>query len=332
MVVRLSENPPSKRKRGVWKAIVFILGLTRVIEMTNISTDIMTNIYPSASISISAPQDAPLTAILVEVRCTRTLPLVLKQAVNHLRDYDQFLIIHSAKNQQYIEEFIRSDPDLLKLLEGQQLKMRQVNETDLGDTQVRNQYLRDFWYSRMMTDSNFWKGIATPYAITLQWDTLICRPFLADEFIDEKNVSFIGGLSSAVAPMYPNPTHSHIVGHLNGGLSLRNVAWTIQCIEQFRNASTVTGEGEDAFFRDCREANMTGTGHTSQLQAYSFSSDNGWTLCFNTTKNGERICPFGVHKPWTTKSLRSPAYIEMMQNCPGLDQLKPLASESSACS
>jgi Protein of unknown function (DUF5672) len=336
MVVRLSESAPNRRGREVGKAIAFILGLSQVFSMRRISTDIITDItdsYPPSPLSIEVRQDVPLTAILVEVRCTRTLPLVLKQAVNHLRDYDQFLIIHSAKNRPYIEKIIRSEPDLQKLLEDQQLQMRQVNEAHYGDTKSRNQYRPGFWYSRMMTDSNFWKSIETPYAITLQSDTLICRPFLANEFIGETNVSFIGGLSKS-GPVDPDPNNILLVDHLNGGFSLRNVAWTIQCIEEYaaRNTSQANLEGEDTFYRYCREINVTGTVHTSQQQAYSFASDNGWTMCFNTTQNGERICPFGVHKPWITKNWKSPAYVELVQNCPGLDQLMHLSSELQTCS
>ena len=336
MVVRVTESVPNRHRQGIWKAIAAIIGLSQIFYLRKFSSTFITDIpdiYPSSSISIAVRQDAPLTAILVEVRCTRTLPLVVKHAVKNLRDYDQFLILHSATNRQYIEDFIRSDPDLQKLLVVQQLQMREVNETDYGDTQSRNQYKPGFWYSRMMTDSNFWKSIKTTYAITLQSDTLICRPFLANEFLHELNVSFIGGLSAA-SPMDPDPNHVLLVDHLNGGFSLRNVAWTIQCIEEFKaaNTSKLTLFGEDTFFRYCREINTTGTVHTSQQQAYAFASDNGWTMCFNTTQNRERVCPFGVHKPWIEKHRKTQEYDELAQNCPGLDQLMHLSAGLQTCS
>jgi hypothetical protein len=315
--------------------VSLMMGLRNIFSLTSVSVDI----YPSLSIVIPSRREASLTALLVEVRCTRTLPLVLKQAVKFLRDYDQFLIIHSAKNRQYIEEIIRSDPDLQQLLVVQQLQMRQVNETDYGKINAGNQYNPDYWYSRMMTDPDFWKFIETPYVITLQSDTLICRPFLASEFLRESNVSFIGGLSKSSRMntgrkmgVYPDPNQILLVDHLNGGFSLRNVAWTIQCIEESRRSRSVKQGGEDNFYRYCRKMNVTGTVHTSQLQAYSFASDNGWTMCFNTTKNSERICPFGVHKPWMQKHWKSPAYVELVQNCPGLDQLKQHYTKPPTCS
>jgi Protein of unknown function (DUF5672) len=330
----------SSRRGGiVWMVLSLMMGLRHVFYSTHtILSDYIANIHPSSWISIADRKDSPLTALLVEVRCTRTLPLVLKQAVTFLRDYDRFLIIHSAKNRPYIEKIIRSDPDLQKLLDAQQLQMQQVNETDYGDTDAGNQYSPDYWYSRMMTDSNFWKAIETPYAITLQSDTLICRPFLANEFIGEANVSFIGGLSKSSRMntgrkmvVYPDPNHILFADHLNGGFSLRNVAWTIQCIEEFRRTRRVKQGGEDAFYRHCRKINVTGTVHTNQLQAYSFASDNGWTMCFNTTRNGERTCPFGVHKPWTTKNRKFPPYVELVQHCPGLDEMKQLSIEPPSC-
>ena len=324
------------RWRGgrAWVVVSLMMGLQNILYSTTVSFDI----YPSLSIVMPSQREASLTALLVEVRCTRTLPLVLKQAVKFLRDYDKFLIIHSAKNRQYIKEIIRSDPNLQQLLVVQQLQMRQVNETHYGNTNAGNQYNPDYWYSRMMTDSNFWKSIQTPYVITLQSDTLICRPFLVNEFLHELNVSFIGGLSKSSRMntgrkivVYPDPNHSLLDDHLNGGFSLRNVAWTIQCIEESRHSRRVKQGGEDNFFRSCRQMNATGTVHTSQLQAYSFASDNGWTMCFNITQNRERICPFGVHKPWTTRNPKSQEYVELAQNCPGLDQLKQLSTEPSTC-
>jgi len=333
MVVKLTESVPNSHLQGIWKAIAIFLGLSQIFYLRRFSSTFITDIadiYPSSSISIAVQQDAPLTAILVEVRCTRTLPLVLKHAVKNLRDNDQFLIIHSAVNRQYIEDFIQSDPDLQKLLVVQQLQMREVNETNYGDTDVKNQYRPDFWYSRMMIDSNFWKSIKTAYAITLQSDTLICRPFLANEFLHESNVSYIGGLSEA-SPTDPDPNKILKFEHLNGGLSLRNVAWTIQCIEKYKGANLLLA-GEDTFFAYCRLHNIPGTVHTSQQQVYSFASDNGWTLCFNTTQHGERICPFGVHKPWVQKHWNTPAFFELAQNCPGLDHLMLLSAGPPTCS
>merc|ERR1712038_526899 len=52
------------------------------------------------------------------------------------------------------------------------------------------------------------------------------------------------------------------------------------------------------------------------IDALNFSSDNGWTGCFDY--NRERLCPFGVHKPWIQKGITFEALNEIISYCPDI--------------
>jgi hypothetical protein len=194
-----------------------------------------------------------------------------------------------------------------------------------------------YWYSRMLTSLSFWEQMTTPYVMTLQADTLLCRPFVPEEFLLQ-NVSFVGGLTGYKRiPQYPvpvtaNPVYSTPIKwrHKHGSLSLRNVAWIMECLQQWSHVKDQYAE--DFLFRHCAEMEIPGTVHVNELQAYSFVSESGNTLCFDAPTTGaaaatasssggqQRICPVGVHKPWTFAVTRwgQTAYDELVQNCPGL--------------
>jgi hypothetical protein len=239
-----------------------------------------------------------------------------------------------------LREMTRSAKEQQQQQQQPRLSLQQIQEHEHGRVHPQLSYRGDYWYSKMLTNASFWKAISmeTPYALTLQSDTLLCRPFPTQEFIS-RNESFLGGISgfkreaARQIPVIVNPQDdSHSTNmkykHLNGGLKLRNIAWTIECIRQY-NDMNPNGWSEDSLYRHCRESEINGTVHINEVQAYSFASDNGITLYYtlppmgrNGSDGGERRhCPVGVHKPWVkgVKKWGTNAYRELVEYCPGLD-------------
>lgn len=283
------------------------------------------------------------TAIIVETRCHSALSVVLLGAVRNLGPEVLIVVMHSSQNELFIRGVIQSFPVLMEWFQGDRLVLHQIRETKWGlkfplKGQEKNwikipfKYSPDYWYSKMFVNVAFWAQFETPYVLTLQSDTLLCRSFPTKDLI-KQNVSFTGGASDMTSVGNSNKWKNYIVPpdpewnstlrreHLNGGMSLRNIQWVTSCIKKYGGKGG--GWAEDSLYRFCRTNDILGTVHETQIGAYTFSSDNGHTMCF-TSPSGERICPLGVHKPWSRGAKKPNQYMELKRNCKGLAALQTL--------
>mmetsp|Transcript_5501 Transcript_5501/g.12006 ORF Transcript_5501/g.12006 Transcript_5501/m.12006 type:complete len:410 (+) Transcript_5501:138-1367(+) len=275
------------------------------------------------------------TAVIAEMRCHSAFSATLHAAIDNLGPEVLLLILHSHDNELFVRGIVNSSPALARLHRSERLTLRRIDPADYtipcGDKPDGKcgVYSGKFWYSRLFVDAAFWSSFRTPYVLTLQSDTLLCRPFPTQELI-RQGASFVGGVSGMMGgfkhytPLSnPRPDASMDHGeYLNGGLSFRNVKWVLDCIATYGHRPE--GWIEDELYRHCREKNINGTVHATEVAAYTFSSDNGVTMCF--TYEGKRICPLGVHKPWNPNNVRSRGnpYMELVRSCPGLTVLQQL--------
>ena len=277
-----------------------------------------------------APTPAPplITAMLVEIRCHPALSVVLRQAAQFLGPEVDLVVYHSSKNQKFVQGLVDLDEHLSTMTKQGRLRLQIIHPETYGSVDPKHVTKGDYWYSRLMTETTFWNNITTPYAMVLQSNTLMCRTLEPAEFILQ-NVSFVGGLTGwkripqFAVPVTDNPIYNEPVKyrHKRGTFSLRNVEWTKECIRQYRNDDKYV---EDSLYRHCGEMEIPHTVHVNELQAYSFASDLGVTLCFDGPNN-ERICPVGVHKPWV-HGVKKAGYRELVDHCPGLDLFQRLTS------
>lgn len=247
----------------------------------------------------------------------------------------RIVVWHSIRNQLYLQNIIAANSLLLKEQNNQRLQLRLFSP---DSTQSNRLYGGAFWYSRLLTSTSFWKSIDTPLALIMQSDTLICKPPPSPVVELIGNISpFLGGISGftkefAITSGGPagqdaatqlkipmNPRHNiPATSFLNGGFSLHDVSWSIHCIEPYANLKK-KGWVEDDLFNYCQIMQNSSTAPVTEVQAYSFASDNGKTQCFDL--DGKRVCPFAVHKPWQNKKK---GYNELVASCPELEQLERL--------
>jgi len=283
-----------------------------------------------------------ISAVYVEIRCHAGISLVLEQAIYHLGQQVKLLIWHSKNNAMYIQNLLKysegNKTELQKSFERGTIELHEFNPATFGDTDVGNVYGANFWYSKMYTSIEFWEHIDTPFAVTLQSDTLICRHV---QNLDLK-APYIGGISefmtnwpmlnermikSPVLLAVSDTPKANVAAqyHFNGGFSIRNVAWVHDCINQIGSRQKMN---EDDLMNYCRD-HLKSSKKVLEKDAYAFASDNGNTMCHNTTDGKGRVCPLGVHKPWVRKS--SAGYSELLSNCPGLDKLEILQQSNHRC-
>jgi Protein of unknown function (DUF5672) len=303
--------------------------------------------------------------------------LVLRQAATFLDEHWKITVYHSQENAVFVQGLIAESSMLREWSDSQRLSLHLIRREDYGNTKLRgkakNLYYTSYWYSKMLTNETFWRSaVDTPYVLTLQSDTLLCRPFDTHKFIPPSaaaaagsdsggGMSYLGGISdqayvkslslqsSLSLPLSTggNDSTTSVTTttttilptniHLNGGLSLRNVEWMIDCIRQYNN-NNPRGWVEDGLWNHCRRQRefRNGTVPATLEQALTLASDNGNSLCFfsseekkknNNNNDGTgRICPVGVHKPWKKgiKIWGPAAYQELLQSCPGLTLLETL--------
>jgi len=247
----------------------------------------------TSTVGIVAEDEGPppviATAILVEMRCHSAFSVALHAAVRNLGPEVLLLVMHSSHNGAFVRGVIKSSPVLTERFRSERLAVRQIREEDWGlkcpEPHKRNcgVYSGKFWYSAMFVNARFWDGFETPYVLTLQSDTLLCRQFPTRELI-ERGTSFTGGVSGMGSgfkqiPVTQDPRHGVLLRteYLNGGMSFRNVRWVRDCIRRYTREE---GWIEDEMYRHCRENDINGTVHETAVGAYSFSSDNGVTMCF----------------------------------------------------
>ena len=176
---------------------------------------------------------------------------------------------------------------------------------------VRAQYSPRYWYSVFMTSETLWEMFSTPYVLVFQADTLVCRPLDLRRF-EEARYDYIGGPSlrygGRITPVPWDDLRRPLGAFLNGGVALHRREWTRACAKKLARANL----NEDAKWNRCGYTPVTA------LDAMSFGSDNGFTLCF--THEGTRRCPSVVHKPWSGHRVRRLG--ELLHSCPRLDDMR----------
>ena len=283
-----------------------------------------------------------LSAVLVEIRCHKGILIVLQAAMKHLLAYDiQLVVWHSSENEKYLQSLIDADPILKKAYYNEEQKLLHLHKFDPLDygfddskDHQKVRYNGEYWYQRLIKDWKFWDSMVTEWVVNLQSDTIICQSpevLQAQPIGPLERISYLGARSAfGKIPIDPTNYTMRRWAHLNGGFSLHSVAWTKDCIEMFTtrgdNATLQVYEQktEDDFWQTCRPKSKLTTDVTD-LMAYAFSSDNGASNCFYVPKTNQtqRLCPFGVHKPWRRKKEHNGTYYkELVENCPGLDKLE----------
>jgi len=184
--------------------------------------------------------------------------------------------------------------------------------------------------------------------LVFQIDSYICRK--ADEQILTllESKVYVGGITPLIGKpdkkfwkMKKKSADSVYKGHMNGGFSVRSIAWMQSCIDALNSANQhgkrlLSSEGrkaradaEDAFFSYCYNhpeilGNKFEGSDVSIHEGAAYSSDNGYTSCRREiTGKCSEICPWGVHKPWG--NMGDPGtYNELALYCPQVKELKNL--------
>lgn len=140
------------------------------------------------------------TAVLVEMRCHPMFSVALLGAARNLGPEILIVVMHSSENKHFVRGVIESSPVLIGLLKNNRLTLQQIREVDWGEKCPEPKkpncgvYSGKYWYSAMFVNVTFWNQFKTPYVLTMQADTLLCRSFPTRDLVAQK-VSFTGGVS-----------------------------------------------------------------------------------------------------------------------------------------
>jgi len=272
---------------------------------TRIAGD-MTRVYEVGFVVTNNKSDQKLQTpkyffLYSEPRCYAAIPHVIKNALG--RYNFNLVFLYSEENKDCLKSMIESDTKLKQWFDNKRLLT--IFEKSMDSTQ--GIYNPNSWNNKLYTSDTFWIRMKKygDNAINIQSDTIICQNELP-----ELEVDFIGGI--AYNELLPSTGIFNKI--MNGGLSIRNIDWSIKCIRSVRGRYV-----EDSLFNKCSRKPVP------IWLALSFSSDNGTTKCF-TWKN-KRVCPWGVHKPWV--KAKGAEYKELERNCPDLKTLRSLQKKTT---
>lgn len=147
------------------------------------------------------------TAVLVETRCHPMFSVALLGAARNLGPEFLIVVMHSTENKPFVRGVIASSSVLMGLVKTNRLALRQIREADWGEKCPEPKkpncgaYSGKFWYSAMFVNVTFWNQFETPYVLTMQSDTLLCRSCPTIDLVAQ-NVSFTGGVSGFKAGKY----------------------------------------------------------------------------------------------------------------------------------
>jgi Protein of unknown function (DUF5672) len=175
-----------------------------------------------------------------------------------------------------------------------------------GDTDIYN---GNHWRNQLFRNPYWWESLNAEWVLMIQCDTIICRS-------GEPPLTFpyLGGPRHNDGE-YLKDVNAKYRGHMNGGFSIRNVTWSIECLKNF---PAIQHGAEDSTFESCHTAIPMELQPTYK-DAALFASDNGHTGCISKNE-----CPYGLHKPWARAEV-SEAELELMyDSCPGARELPSL--------
>lgn len=248
-------------------------------------------------------------AFLVEPDHKRdALAFVIENALENLPNDWQVLTILPPSTKSFFQDLCSSNDRFVRACETNRL-VRQ--ELDTPNPTAGNIYDGHHWRNKLFGNADFWKGLDAEWLLAIQADTIICQkgePPLV--------FNYIGGPSYLDQKVYDN--EMDFIGHFNGGFSLRNTAWTIQCIRAHQDQVLV----EDTLFSQCYNEDKI---PYKMGDVLAFSSDNGHHGCF--WRNGTRTCPYGMHKVWARKNIDDAQYQELFQYCPAAKKLAQIQGQ-----
>jgi hypothetical protein len=268
--------------------------------------------------------------LITEPRCLASTPFVIQNALTKLPGTFKVVLLHSHYNDACVQRWIREHHDLHQAQAIGRLIARIDDEMTPFIEWVK--YKPTSWNTRLYVNDTWWEDLWRygDSVLTMQSDTIICSS--DHTLVPWHTVNWLGGVSFAHNTIQPSPIKN--VYHLNGGFSLRRMDWIIACIRSNRRGAMV----EDSLFNSCDLGftkilpNMThNTAHDIRpatiVDAMAFASDCGHTMCVDW--EDERICPYGVHKPWLVGEEHTKDYQELLDYCPEITTLRRLQHNES---
>jgi len=165
------------------------------------------------------------TAVILEPRKHKAMEFVLANFLDNLDERWSFIIYHGTENEEWLNERINQNTEILKYKDRITLK-------PLG---VKNMNLIE--YSSQLTNYEFISSIPTEVFLVFQADTMISKPY-KDLIYDFMKYDYVGA-----------PWASGEIG--NGGLSLRRKTKMLEIIKAMPYEESETyrkGLGEDIYF------------------------------------------------------------------------------------
>jgi len=241
---------------------------------------------------------------MTEPRCLNATPFVLTNALEMLSI--PVVLLHGQDNIECVEQWITKNPVLFQANKEGRF-VHHVDNHITAKSVIHHHYF-NYWLSVMFTNISFWESLRVygDTVLTIQTDTLICS-----NRTPNWNVNYIGGISHG-RPKDKWDVNDTNTFHLNGGLSIRRLDWMVSCLMNYSGGK----DAEDAVFNTCN------LGDVKVGDAMEFASDSGHTMCFDW--RGSRVCPWGVHKPWSLGVGRGPTIRELVAYCPDIEKLAEL--------
>jgi hypothetical protein len=176
------------------------------------------------------------TALIVEPRNLERLPLIINHFQNTLGSSWNFVFYCGVGLKQQWSQ--------------------QLNNVDIRELPVGN--LNAETYSDLFKNIEFWKSLPGEWILTFQTDAWIVNnpPFTIDYFI-QRNKSYLGGNMDFLWVEMRNQVKEPILGHYNGGLSLRKKSHMIHILNKFPPMITVESKTSQRFEQHSEDVYFT---------------------------------------------------------------------------
>ena len=267
---------------------------------------------PSPTMEIAS---GTLSAVTVDTRCHAGLSIAVTSMLRFLPLAAFVTVWQNDDMKPYVNTTIASSPALRAQAELGRLRTHTYSFPAL-ESLTTNLYGPDHFYNRLLTSAAFWRQPQTDWVLIFQSDTIVCRAAPLDLLL---RYPYLGGPSGFVGsdawvarrsplgmdspglkhdvnlPEEPRSGFAPVDMHMNGGLSIHNVTWSLGCIERYHDAFKFV---EDDLWNHCRFEQGV---QVAERDMYAFASDNGLTGCFTAplatggTGASQRVCPWGAN-------------------------------------
>lgn len=233
------------------------------------------------------------TAIIVEPREHAALEFVLSNFLENLNQNWSIVILHSNKNEEYLNNIIQNIPNA---------------EQRIQKVKINTDNLHPYEYSDMFFHKEFYQCIPTEIFMVFQTDSMII-PENKDKLQDFMEYDYVGS-------PWPSSNGDKPMQVGNGGLSLRRKSKMLELLshlnEDYLKKKNIrcanTYYIEDLFF--CGEYHE---GVEVKKPSYQKSKEFGAEADYGND-------PFGVHSCWKYPNV----YNDIIQKYPIVSQLKDL--------